>query len=162
MRPSWTKQRFRDLEHTTLILDSCPGEKTFLNCLEAFVYPVENIFMRIISFVITVTTVPTLNLLSLFGIRNPVRKNADLTNNTELLGNCSRAYIYSDSDRLVQAWVVERHSQKAASAGISTKLHKWHASPHVQHMKKDKVRYIDVITSQWKKALYGSVFFDSD
>jgi hypothetical protein len=152
------KQRKRNLGRK----HSCPGIMTFTSRIQAFAKPIHNFILRTLTKAMIVITYPIMSVLWMSGVvTDPMTSMSTALNNRDLVGQSSRAYIYSNADALVQSWAVEKHSMQASKLDISTKLHNFRTTTHVMHMPNDRTRYIAVIKEQCKKALYGSVFFDS-
>ncbi|KAI1763345.1 hypothetical protein GGR53DRAFT_497719 [Hypoxylon sp. FL1150] len=66
-------------------------------------------------------------------------------NGTGNAAEVRRAYIYSPSDALIDYKAVEAHAAEAKSKGFSVALERYEDSAHVAHLRKDEIRYWEVV-----------------
>ncbi|KAG7099930.1 hypothetical protein E1B28_001723 [Marasmius oreades] len=64
-----------------------------------------------------------------------------------------RLYIYSQQDQLVLGESVEKHMADAKARGLAVNAELFQGSSHVAHMRKDPVKYWDVIANHWTEAV---------
>jgi len=139
-------------------MDSCPGAVTYIGSLRAFAQPIANPLVRYFTyFAVTIAYPFAWILWTTQLVADPFSKLSRMCNNQSIIGNAPRAYIYSESDRLVQSWAVEAHAQDAEKKGLPMRLHRWSNSEHVAHLRSDKMRYIEVIKAMEESPIRGSI-----
>lgn len=70
--------------------------------------------------------------------------------NNEVKGELSRAYIYSETDKIVDWREVEEHTRDAKKKGYNVRVEKFEGSRHVSHVMSDEKRYWEIVESTWK------------
>lgn len=140
---------------TAQVLDSTPGQPSFLSDIDAVVvgFP-PNALIRAIGWAL-IFTLSALSYLFLFVMRREhmvviVRKQL---NNTEILRKAPRAYIYSKEDTMVAMTAVKRHVEESRALGWKVRDEEFKGSKHVAHMMLDRERYWEIVKAVWSDGL---------
>lgn len=127
-----------------IVLDSSPGQATFSGSTTAFLANLPNTFL---------VRIPAMAALLVFfgawwckvkamGQKNGIEIAREQLNNTELIAAPgTRCYIYSSTDKVVDAADVEEHSNEAEKKGWTVTREKFVGTPHVSHLRGDEERY---------------------
>lgn len=131
--------------HVT-IFDSCPGLFR-IPCAVAFVSVGLSPFQQLIAapflYAFAVLWTASMGLGLLPNSLGDCYKshNNDAGNTTEV----RRVYIYSPTDSLTDYKDVETHAAEAKTKGFSVALEKYESSAHVAHLRKDEIRYWEIV-----------------
>jgi len=61
-----------------------------------------------------------------------------------------RVYMYSESDKIVDAPDIEIHAEEAKELGWPVNMVKFEGSGHAAHMMKHEARYWEAVTALWR------------
>ncbi|CAH0056998.1 unnamed protein product [Clonostachys solani] len=131
--------------HVT-IFDSCPGIKNFTTDMNAVTSGM--------SPLVKVVAYPFFSLLIvLYSICFIGREDSFayyFRVHNEVTSEARRAYIYSDTDQIVNFHAVVKHATAAEEKGFHVRLEKFHGTKHVMHVRDDEERYWKIIRETWE------------
>ncbi|KAG9016583.1 hypothetical protein FRB90_002917 [Tulasnella sp. 427] len=138
----------------SVIFDSCPGDSNFLGGAKAFTGHIKNSIIRTAASALAVSSMTLFWLfLTATGVEDPfVTMRKRLLDPTFLPETASRTYIYSKTDELVPAQVVEQHAQESKKLGMDVVLEAYENTPHVNHLKQNPDRYWAIVKNAWARS----------
>ncbi|KAH7313903.1 hypothetical protein B0I35DRAFT_279848 [Stachybotrys elegans] len=131
--------------HVT-IYDSGPGCYSYSRCVAAVMAGMPA-WMYFITYPF-VSVITILYWIWYFGGTNGFQRFYDSHNHVK--GEVRRAYIYSESDKLVDYHDVDRHADHARQRGYSVRQERFTGTRHVAHIRGDEERYWKVIKETWQ------------
>jgi hypothetical protein len=145
------------LPATAIIFDSSPGKARVRQGVATFAHILPKFWilrlplkcflgLLLVIFYLIPEAMGRQNLSTTF------RKILNSVNPEYISKKAGRCYIYSYSDRFVQATDVEEHAREAEILGLSVTKTLFNSSPHVGHMSLDPTRYWTIVQQTWNKA----------
>ncbi|KAF8151945.1 hypothetical protein K438DRAFT_1943420 [Mycena galopus ATCC 62051] len=142
---------------TAIVFDSAPGEAGLGHALRAHTIGLSWFIKLLVSGPLILIYAAVMGSAFLLGRPSPFTVLRNGLQQPELIPfadkRTPRLYIYSKEDQIVQAASVEEHVAEARELGLSTDVEVFHGSSHVAHLRADPVRYWDVITKHWSRAV---------
>jgi hypothetical protein len=122
--------------HVT-IFDSCPGIKNFTTDMIAVTSSMSPL-VKVIAYLFFSL------LIVLYSICFTGREDSFayyFRVHNEVTSEARRAYIYSDTDQIVDSHAVVNHATAAKEKGYHDRLEKFHGTKHFMHVRHDEERY---------------------
>jgi len=140
--------------HSSIILDSCPGNDNFERTRLAFTAPIRNPLSRFLATVfITVLYIYFRVQGWFYRVPGTLERLRSSLFESRILPwvskNTPRLYVYSKADKMVDWRVVEKHSSHARELGLNTREVVFENSPHVAHARADPARYWEAVRKVW-------------
>ncbi|KAI0202518.1 hypothetical protein F4808DRAFT_458684 [Astrocystis sublimbata] len=139
------------------VFDSCPGLHHFDKSYNAMMasFPQGPLRLLVAPFVVLMITTAWIwhVIFAFVSGEDFLSKNARVLNDSRLVKQTNRTYIYGTADNMVDWRDIEHHADKAIAAGFDAQKECFKDSPHVAHMRTDGQRYWATVEKTWDKAI---------
>ncbi len=137
-------------KHVT-IFDSAPGIFTFQFATNVLTAGIKAGWMKaLISPMAYLVAIMYWVAINILGMADDQKTWASNHNDPASNNEARRAYIYSDTDKMVTSAIIEAHADEAERKGFQVwRRELFKGSPHVAHMRTDPERYWNIMKVAW-------------
>lgn len=149
------QQRSSMPRHVT-IFDSSPGVWSYQFNVELLTAAFKPGWKRMIALPVAHLVAMTFwVLIRVFGLPDNQKTYATAHNDPRKNDEFSRTYIYSNTDKICPAKVVECDAAEAREKGFNVRLERFEGSGHVAHIRVDADRYWRIVKEAWDGTVNG-------